>query len=362
MFQDLRKKANEPEAAPGEATKGAAEAEGVAPKAEAGSETPPAAPEKGKEKVNPWKLIDEHKAARAKAEQELADLRKSGVDPLKGKEYEEKISAIQKRNEELENHMRFVDYSKSTEFAEKYQKPYDQAWQRWMGDLGELTVRGEDGSERAIAPTDILELVNLPLPKARESAEEKFGAFADDVMSARKEIRSLFESQQRALEEAKTKGKEHIEGQTKAQMAAQEALTKEISEVWTQANQSVVTDEKISKWFKPVEGDEEGNTRLSKGYELADRAFTMDPRDPRLSKEQRAEVVRLHAAIRNRAAAFGRIAFQNDTLSKRVAELEGEIAKYKQTEPGNGQSRSEAPASAGSAKDRMRAALAKVAH
>lgn len=364
MFKDLRKKAglNDTEAEQQRSPEQPKETEQAAEDTAAPKAGDHPATEKGKEKVNPWKLLDEHKAARAKAEQEIADLRKSMIEPAKAKEIEEKLSTIQKRNEELESHIRFVDYSKSAEFTEKYQKPYQQAWERWMGELGELTVSDINGAERTLQPNDILELVNMPLQKAREQAENQFGSFANDVMSARKEIRGLFESQQRALEEARTKGKEHMEGQIKAQREAQESLAKEIAEVWTSSNKEVTTDEKISKWFTPVEGDEEGNTRLSKGYELADRAFTLNPNDPSLTKEQRAEVVRVHAAIRNRAAAFGRLAFQNESMSKRVSQLEAELAKYKQVEPAGGERRTETPQGSGSARESVFGALRKLAH
>jgi len=315
-------------------------------------------------RVNPWKLVDEHKSARAKLEAEVAELRKSIPDPAKSKEVEERISALSKRNEELESHIRFVDYSKSAEFADKYQKPYTQAWQRWMADLNELTVQGQDGTERPIQPNDILQLINMPLQKAREAAEEAFGPFADDVMSARKEIRSLFDAQQRALEEARKSGKEHFDAQSKAAQEAQANIAKEVSEVWTAANQTVVTDEAIAKWFKPVDGDEEGNKRLKSGYEMADRAFSVSPLDPNLTKEQRAEIVQLHAAVRNRSAAFGRLTFQNAALEKQIAELRSELEKFKSIEPGGGQQRSEQnnAQAGGTAMDRMRAKLRTMAH
>jgi hypothetical protein len=368
MFEDLNKVANKDTDTPPVTTpkktpaKANAETEETAETTEATetaetTETTPAEPAKGGKKPSPWKLVDEHKAARLKAETELVELRKTMADPAKFKELEEKYAAVEKRAKELDDHIKYVDYSKSAEFQEKYQKPYDAAWQRWMADLGELTVADANGQERPIAPTDLLELVNMPLQKAREAAESTFGNFADDVMSARKEIRGLFDAQQRALTEAKKMGGERIAQMQKQMQEKQETLRKEITGLWTESNKQAVEDPNYGKFFKPVQGDDEGNTRLQKGYEMADRAFTVNPNDPRLTTEQRAEVVRLHAAIRNRAAGFGRLAYQNSQLEAKVAELKAELDKYKATEPGAGEPRQPEPHGPTSARESVFAAL-----
>jgi hypothetical protein len=341
-FADLRKKAGMEEETPPVTTKKTPEAKPEETETETAetttethetTKTTEAEPAKGK-KPSPWKLVDEHKAARLKAETELAELRKTMAPPEKVKEYQEKLTTYEKRAKELEDHIAFVDYQKSSEFQEKYQKPYDDAWARWMGELGELTVADANGQERPLQPQDLLELVNQPLQKARAEAEEKFGNFADDVMDARKEIRNLFDNQQKALSEAKKMGVERIKSFHEQFRAQQESLTKEITKTWQESNKQAVEDPTYGKYFKPVEGDEEGNTRLKKGYEMADKAFQVNPNTPGLSAEQRADVVRLHSAIRNRAAGFGRLAYQNAQLEAKIAELTAKLNQYKGAEPG----------------------------
>lgn len=349
------------EAPVGEPPEAQAKEEGAPP-----NESPPEKTEAPtsaeKKKLSPWKLVDEHKAARLKAETELAELRKTMADPAKLKELEEKAATYEKRAKELDDHIKYVDYTKSSEFVDKYQKPYEAAWQKAMADLGELTVAGENGQERPLAPADLLALVNMPLQKAREQAEAAFGNFADDVMAARKEIRGLFDAQSRALEEAKKLGSERIAAMQKQQKEAQEAVHKEISNLWTEANQSAVKDETYGKFFKPIEGDEEGNTRLQRGYEMADRAFTINPTSPGLTSEQRAEVVRLHAAIRNRAAGFGRLAYQNSKLEAEIATLKAELGKYKGAQPGAGSPPPQAQAGPSNTREDVFSALRKLAH
>ena len=363
MFSDLRKKAGMEEETPPVTSP---KTETPDPEA-GGGETPPDTgsppPAQPKGKVSPWKLVDEHKAARLKAETEAAELRKSMVAPEKLKEIETRAEAAERRAKELDDEMRYVNYSKSQEFAEKYQKPYEEAWTRWMGELGELTVDDPaSGSARALQPQDILELVNMPLQKAREQAESTFGSFANDVMSARKEIRGLFEAQNKALEDAKKMGGERDAQRTQQFQQQQAAVAKEINETWKASNEAAMADEKVSKFFKPVEGDEEGNTRLKRGYEIADKAFSVNPLDPRLSADQRKEIVNLHSAVRNRAAAFGRLTFQNAKLEATVKELQTELAKFKGAQPGGGERKTESTTAPTSAKEAMFGALRNLAH
>jgi len=372
MFNDLRKKAgveNDTETKPAVTSKPSTPADtegetttGIEGTTTATPETTTSSDKKGK--VSPWKLVDEHKAARLKAETELAELRKTLPDPIKFKEVEERAKTLEKQYQEAQEQLRFDNYAKSDEFKEKYQKPYEESWKRWMGELGELTVQDDaSGQERPLSPSDILDLVNMPLQKAREKAEATFGSFANDVMSARKEIRGLFESQNKALADAKASGAERETKMQQASRERQESLSKEITTTWAKANEMAVADEKFGKFFKPVEGDTEGNTRLTKGFEIADRAFSVSPLDPRLTPEQREQVVQLHSAVRNRAAAFGRLSYQNEKFSAEIAALKAELGKFKSAQPGAGEGQRERQdASHSTAKDSVFSALRNLAH
>lgn len=280
-------------------------------------------------KANPWKLIDEWKAKAAKLEQDIVQLKSSGVP----KEVQERIDKAEARAKELENEIRFVNYEKSDEYKEKYFAPYENAWKRAMSDLSEITVDNGQGAQRPVTANDMLQLVNLPLGKARELADQIYGAFADDVMAHRKEIRSLFDAKNAAVEEARKNG-ETREKQLQEQFQKSHAeVTAQIKEHWDKSNQLASSDEKYGKYFTPVEGDEDGNQRLAKGYQLVDRAFAENPMDPKLSAEERKSVVRRHAAVRNRAAAFGRLVLQLSQKQSQIDALTKQLDGYKNTEP-----------------------------
>lgn len=327
---------------------------------EAGS-TPPAAPEAAKPgKTNPWKLVDTYKAKIAEMEKQIAEAKTSPISEQAKKEYLDKIAAIEKQNKELSDEIRFVNFTKHPEFIEKYQKPYEEAWKRAVSELSELQLVDPNTNQpRTASADDLLALVNLPLGKAREVANQTFGEFADDVMLHRKEIRNLFEAQQQALENERKAGAERDKLRSE-QFEKQRSDTQNlIRQTWDKENEAVRNHEKYGKFFSPVEGDEEGNSRLQKGFELVDKAFAANPVDPSLSPEQRVQAVRLHAAVRNRAAAFGRLTGTISKLESENAALKAELEQFKNsTPPTGGQGSTTPPTTApASARDLVFSAL-----
>lgn len=310
---------------------------------------------KGDKKVSPWRLVDQWKktAAELKAkaenyEQELTKL-KSGTPPeAQSKEVTERLAKAEAQLKEYQDELRFTRYEKHPEFIEKYQKPYEAAWGRATSELSEVSVTDPaTGEVRSAKAEDMLALVNLPLGKAREYADQLFGVFADDAMAHRKEIKSLFDTQQAALKDARENGSKRDQERQAKFKAEQEGLAKTISEVWQSANREAATDSKVGHFFTPVEGDQEGNTALAKGFELVDKAFSEDPRDPGITPEERASRIRRHVAMRNRAAAFGRLRRWHERDQATISELKKELEDYKKSEPSSsGGSNGGAPASA----------------
>lgn len=305
-------------------------------------------------KVNPWKLSNYWKEKHRELEGQLAESRRNALPEAEVKALRESADKASKRVEELESEIKFHDYTKSKEFQEKYQKPYEQAWQRAMAELREITVTGTDGETRPVSPEDLLELVNMPLGQAREVANELFGDFADDVMQHRKEIKRLSDEQANAIDTArKSAGERNKQQQEQAQ-----ALNKEVGETWSRVNSEIRDDPKFGGYFKERQGDAEWNKRLAKGFELADRAFAENPMSPGLKPEERAAIVRRHAAVRNRCASWGALRGENESLKTRVGQLEEELKQFKDSVPGEGSPRgAEAPAQGGSAWDQVRGAL-----
>lgn len=354
---------SEPATPPGEPTAPAPSPEAPGAPAEPAAPAAPAAtPPKG-EKVNPWKLVDNYKARVATLEKQISD--SGAASPDKVKEYLGQIETLTKRNTDLENEIRFVNYEKSEEFQTKFHAPYEAAWQRAIAELSEITITDPStNAPRQATPQDLWDILSVPLTRARELANQYFGDFADDVMGYRKEIKGLLDARQRALDEAKQKGSER--DKTRGEIIKKHAteVSQFIKENWTKAVDDLSKHETYGKYFTPVDGDQDGNQRLAKGFELVDRAFNESPADPRLTPEQRAGVVKRHAAVRARAAAFGRLVSMVNAREARIAELETELGQYRTSEPKTGGApvNPSAPAAPASAHDRIFGELRKRAH
>lgn len=269
------------------------------------------------------KTIKEKDAEIARLQNELKTAKSVPVDDPEKKTLLEKFEATEKKRQSLEKELAFIAYHKSDEFVEKYQKPYEEAWTKAVGELAELTIEAEDGSRRTATSQDLLALANLPLGEARKMANAMFGDAADDVMAHRRKIRDLSDAQTKALDDAK----KNSETRSKEQQAQALQQQEKIKKLW--ADENAAWQEKFPRWFKPEDGDEEGNALLAKGYEMADAAFS--------NQGTPEERVKLHAQLRNKAAAFPKLALHLKKARTRIKELETALAAYEDSEPAAGE-------------------------
>lgn len=287
----------------------------------------------GKRQMEKAKKLDgELKALKAK----LAEVEQQKPEG-DAKVLAEELANTKKRLEEYEGNLRLVKYERSQEYDEKYRKPYQKAIQTAYADLGELTVQTvnpetEEVTERPATQADFDEIYSLPLAQATKLAKQKFGDLASIVLGHRSTIKNLAKAAVDAIEEHKGKAVEQ-EKQMTAQQAAQQ---QQRLAMWQKVNEELET--KYSKWFGKHDGDEEWNTALAKGREIADLAFS-----DRQGLSPQQNVV-LDAQIRHRASAF-------PALKVRVTKLEGELAAAQKTieelrgsSPGKPKPSSEAPA------------------
>lgn len=369
MVNDLRSKADPNYKAPEEMSKLPEKKDGEdgkaapAPEAKEGEEAP-SAPKAGedpkKAKANPWKLMEEHKAARAAAEAKLLEVEKRAIPEATWKEKEAALEASTKRLNELEEEIRFVSFKKSKEYA-AMQTDYHGAWNSAMESLGEITVQSEEGGEVPMTPEDLLELVNMSDVKAKRAAIAKYGELEGLVMQHRDKIRTLANQQAAAEAKARNEGSAREKEMTARQQKEYGEVSGVIKETWSKANEEVTADPKYGTFFTPRDGDEQGNQRLAKGYEMADRAFSENPLAPGLTPEQRQSIVKRHAAVRNRSAAFGRLVYDLSQKDLKISEMQKIIDEYKGSEPDRDGSKKINVIKGGSAKNNMMDALRKLA-
>lgn len=328
--------------------------------------------DKGK-KTSPWKLYDAEKKARAAAEAEVQRLKSSVVPEQERTDIEARAVAAENRAQELENEIRFTNYSKSAEFKDKYQVPYEKAWQKATAEMSEISVTDSSTGElRAFDPQDMLQLVQLPLGQAREVADATFGKFANEAMAYRKEIRGLFDQQKEALKEAQVKGGERDKSRQEEYNRNMGALSGELGKTWQEMSSAVTGKSPAAAWLTPqgvgdgktpTPEESEFNSALDTAKKLVQEAWKASPTNPKLNPEERRKAVAQHNAIYHRAIAYGPMKLQIGRLTRQLQQANKDLASYKGSTPGTGGSqRQQRPSGRENAHDGLLNAIKARAH
>lgn len=252
------------------------------------------------------------------------------------KQLAEQLSAIQKRYDELEQEVKYLNYERSGEYRDKYEKPYQDAIVRAHADVRELTVTEEDRSqqpdletgkyptrERAAVDGDFDEIYQLPLGPATKMAAKKFGPEAVSiVMQHRANIRSLAEKAVGALKEWKTNAAQRAKEQETQTIQTRER----INGLWSQVNNDL--REKHKDLFSERDGDDKWNAELKKGVAMADAYFSDRSAHP---IEQR---VVFDAHVRNRLAAFPALVSENTRLKSELEQAKKDLEQLRGSAPG----------------------------
>jgi hypothetical protein len=298
--------------------------------------TPAGDGDKGK-KVSPWKLVDQFKERATKAESRILELEKQVIPEEQRKASEIKYQELESKSKAMAEELRYYQSEKYDPDVIKAKEEYSRAFNRAMKELKEVSVVDPATQQpRALTVNDLAELAFMPLGQAQATAKEVFGDLAPYVMDHRNEIRKLWDAQEAVKEELKKNGSAREQQRAQEHEKQFQQLTEFVNKTYEEANKEVAADPKHGHFFKPIEGDKEWNARLEKGFKLVDEAFSVNSHDPRLTQEQRAEVIRKHAAVRNRAAAFGPLRHRVESLEKALKAAQEELKQFKETTPTTG--------------------------
>lgn len=316
----------------------------------------PATPEKPPGKFNPVHELKTLRPKLAAAEAEIARLKAGVVPEHERSTLTTRMEQIQKRNEELENLVRFKDYESSGEFQTKYHKPYADSLSTAMEDLSRIPVTdAATGQPRPASEKDLFEivgLVNNNLADARRRATEVFGDLAPDVMDMAKKVRDTLVARNKALAEEKTNGATREQKQKEELERQGKTIATEFENLWKEENDAVINNPKdpgLAEILKPIEIKEgqqatpeesEHNTALERGFKLVDDAFkmvdTVRRKGTQAVPEERRAVARKMATVRNRAAGFGPLRRKFNALVKKHKEATATLASYESTTPAAG--------------------------
>ena len=244
-----------------------------------------------------------------------------------------KMEQIRKRNEELETEVKFTNYTRSSEYKDKFEKPLESAWREAIADISGATIELEDGTERQASVQDIQALLHMPAIAAARRANELFGAAAPAVLQHRNAILSLTKARESAIKEYQEKGAERErEMQTNA-----ERQRERIYGVFNETIKHYETAD-ASLYGRPEDPEEQ--KYWDKGDRLIALAVKRQGLDESLPEEEQSAILtKAQATVAARARAFGPLIARMHKLEAELESLRGKQAKLVKSEPGNGSDR-----------------------
>ena len=253
------------------------------------------------------------------------------------KALKDEMDSIRKRADELDTEVRYLNYTRSSEYKQKYETPLREAWQTALGDIEGIRVTDPDGTERDANHQDIMAIINLPTAKAAIVAQETFGPAAPEIMAHRRRILELTQARDKSIAEWKEKGSQR-EIEQRQQMEQRQTRSRQLFD-----NQFSEYEKSHAQLFAKEDGDEDGNRLLDESDRLIRIALKGEGVDADMGYDDKVDLItKAQAQVALRARAYGRERLRVIKLQQRVAELEKKIGKVRSSEPGQGEGTSTA--------------------
>jgi len=247
------------------------------------------------------------------------------------------MDSIRKNAEELDTEVRYLNYTRSGEYKQKYETPLREAWQTALGDIDGIRVTDADGTERDASHHDIMAILNVPVAKAAIIAQETFGPAAPEIMAHRRRLLELTQARDKSIAEWKEKGAQR-EVERSKQVEGRQSRSRELFE-----SQFSDYEKSHPQLFGREEGDDDGNKLLDESDRLIRIALKGEGVDADMGYEDKVDLItKAQAQVALRARAYGRERLRVIRLQQKVAELEKKVGKVRSSEPGQGEGTSSA--------------------
>lgn len=253
------------------------------------------------------------------------------------KALKDEMDSIRKQATELDTEVRYLNYTRSSEYKQKYETPLREAWQTALGDIEGIRVADEDGTERDANHQDIMAILNVPTAKAAIIAQETFGPAAPEIMAHRRRILELTQARDKSIAEWKEKGSQR-EIEQRQQLEQRQTRSRQLYDT-----QFAEYEKTHAQLFAKEDGDEDGNKLLDESDRLIRIALKGEGVDADMGYEDKVDLItKAQAQVALRARAYGRERLRVIRLQQKVAELEKKVGKVRSSEPGQGEGTSTA--------------------
>lgn len=242
------------------------------------------------------------------------------------------LDALKKEKEELDTRVRYTDYTKSEEYKTKFIRPLQDAWKSVLGELEGVKISTEDGDVDA-NESHMMQLLQLPTVAAARKAAEWFGPAASEMMQHRRNILTLTQARDAAVNEWKTKGSELSERQ---QREAEERHRSTLG----MYDEHVKTLRETAPDLFTAGDDATAKGYFEKGQQIVNLAFRGEGLEDGLTPQQKSQaIVKAQANVAAKAAAFGVVIHRLNKAQDEIEALKQQLAEYRKTEPGAGDKR-----------------------
>jgi len=278
------------------------------------------------------KIYEGHKAKTAETikglEAKLKALESKPVeqagDAKKMEILEKQIAELQGETKTYKQRLAETDFTHTPEHA-AFKDRANRIWSKATSFVSQLTVTNADGTTRPATREDFDYIRALPQSKRRAAAIEAFGDNHYDVVGYANAIDDIREENDLA---AKAYAETHEKTQVQREMSAKQSQ-QQFDTHYKQSLEAIQKNEQWGKWFSPNESDPEATKLLTDGFAEIERVMSqMDSMTP----DQAAA----HAAVfRAKSAAMPRVLLEVNRLTKKLSDVEGELAKYRKSDPGS---------------------------
>ena len=227
--------------------------------------------------------------------------------------------------DEREARIRLIDYRNSDEFQERYKKPLDQTLESAMQEVTQLRVNDPvTGEERNATPDDFTSLLQMDRNASATKARELFGDNSPLILQLSREVRVKIEAMKKADLDAKAAAETWHKSEAEKRESTT-SLTKQ-----TYADYTKERNEDLKELFTPDPADPAESKLIEQGRYLADQVMTNPAGLPP------AKLAILAGEMSVRAAGFQVLQHRHEKAMARIAELEGKLKGYEDSEPSIG--------------------------
>ena len=283
------------------------------------------------------KRVDELSKSEKALKSELESLRKEKEEFSKKRFWSEddqkRMDEIAKEAADLRKQLAETAYEKSDEFKKSYVEPYKQRLKSAI----ETAVRyfpvtnQETGEQRASTEADFWKVASASISERAAIATQLFGHNAANVIADIRRLEELKESADQAINTHNA----GLEARQKQEREAQQQQQQQYSKFRELSRQQLT--EQYKEFFGEPENDPELAEAWKKGVEFVD---TVPAQAEKMTLEEMAAV---QEVIRARAAWFPRGHRELTRLKSKLAEMEAELAKFRESDPGSEKDKGKAP-------------------